>query len=178
MPKRRHGSGSARLTRRHEAWVLAVAALLFASGVAWLLLRAGARGLDEGGEGRAALLAGCLRVHGAATMIFLVVIGTLLPLHMNRAWHQRRHRVTGVLVATAVALLVATGYALYYAGDEDLRPWISVAHWAVGLAGLPALGWHVVQGKRRAARRAAARPARPLVHGSPHPVREGGGMEN
>jgi hypothetical protein len=83
-----------------------------------------------------------LRLHGAAAMAFLVVLGTILPGHAKRAWalrrnctqQVRRNIITGILMLSLVATLVLTGYALYYSGSEELRPYISTCHWAAGLA--------------------------------------------
>jgi hypothetical protein len=47
-----------------------------------------------------------------------------------------------------VLLLVATGYGLYYAGDEETRPWISMAHWIGGMLAAFGLALHAWLGKR------------------------------
>jgi len=88
-------------------------------------------------------------VHGGAAMMTLVLLGALIPVHILRAWRSRKNRLTGTVMATANLLLVATAFGLYYAGSEALRPYISDAHIAVGLA-FPALFViHVVTGRRR-----------------------------
>jgi len=47
-------------------------------------------------------------------------------------------------------LLIATGYGLYYAGDEQTRPWISCVHWVLGLAAASMAPLHVYLGRCRA----------------------------
>ena len=47
-----------------------------------------------------------------------------------------------------MVLLTLTGYALYYAGDERIRPVISVLHWGLGLVLPAALLWHILLGRR------------------------------
>ena len=46
------------------------------------------------------------------------------------------------------AVLVASGWALYYLGVETLRDALSVAHWALGVAAGPLLLLHIVLGRR------------------------------
>jgi hypothetical protein len=88
-----------------------------------------------------------LRLHGAAAMLVLVVLGSLLPVHVRRGWHQRRNLLAGSLLAAIALLLIGSGYALYYFGGEELRPWISAFHWIIGLGALPLLVWHIVRGR-------------------------------
>jgi len=139
----------ARLSRRHQAWIYLAAGALFASGVAWLALHCLRPPGDDFGS---PIETWCLRVHGAATMLFLVVVGALLPVHAARAWALRRNRRTGGTMIALVAVLALSGYLLYYGSGEALRAWISVIHWGLGLAAAPALVLHVVLGRRRAAR--------------------------
>jgi hypothetical protein len=94
------------------------------------------------------MAASLLMIHGGAAMATLLLLGALIPLHVRRAWRSRRNRLTGPVMVGVNTLLIATAFGLYYAGSETLRPWISDAHWAVGLA-LPALLLaHVWLGRR------------------------------
>jgi hypothetical protein len=94
------------------------------------------------------MAASLLMIHGGAAMATLMLLGALIPLHVRRAWRSRRNRLTGPVMIAVNAVLIATAFGLYYAGSETLRPWISGAHTAVGLA-LPALLLaHVWLGRR------------------------------
>jgi hypothetical protein len=97
-----------------------------------------------------------LRVHGGAAMLALVVAGSLLPIHVRRAWHQRRNLLPGILLAGVLLLLTATGYALYYFGGEQARALISVLHWGVGLGAPALLLWHIASGRATLAGRHGA----------------------
>jgi hypothetical protein len=100
-----------------------------------------------------------LRLHGAAAMGFLVGLGSLLPVHVRRAWQAGRNVRTGAAMLAGIAALIVTGYALYYASSESLRPWISAIHWGIGLALVPALLLHEHEGgKTRAAAKTAVSP--------------------
>ena len=54
-----------------------------------------------------------LKAHGAAAMLVLVLIGTLLPMHVKFAWRARRNLRTGLSILGVFGFLVLTGYALY-----------------------------------------------------------------
>jgi cation transport ATPase len=156
--------GRIRLSRRHKAWVYATYAVLLATGALWWVARTWLRGQGEFGETASPLGPWAMRLHGAAAMVFLVVLGTLLHGHVRQAWNARRSRGTGGVVLALVGALVASGYGLYYLGDESARQIASVLHQAVGVL-LPALlVWHVVAGRRAGAGRALGRGRRKRGH--------------
>jgi len=153
-----------KLSPRHQGWIYATFAVLFATGLLWLVAKRWLAVNGEFGEMTSPLAPLAMQVHGAAAMVFLVLLGTLLQGHVRQAWNARRSRVTGGGMLAGVALLVASGYGLYYLGGEETRAAVSVLHWAVGL-GLPAwLVWHVRASTRvrviRRAPRARREPAR------------------
>lgn len=138
------------LPTRHERLIYLVFAILTLSGLAWL---GGRYGLRADPEFPHPLEAWALKLHGAATMCALLAVGSVLPQHVRFAWRIQRNRVSGVVVLSLLGGLAVTGYGLYYAADENLRPWISLGHWGWGLA-LPAgIIWHVVAGRRRKRRK-------------------------
>ena len=89
-----------------------------------------------------------LKAHGAAAMVVLVLLGTLLPLHVKFAWRAGRNLRTGLSLLGLFGFLVLTGYGLYYVGGEHLRSWISAAHLWIGLALPPVMLLHVWRGKK------------------------------
>jgi hypothetical protein len=105
-----------------------------------------------------------MKVHGAAAMAILVLIGTLLTGHVKSAWRARRNRGTGVLLLSIFGILTISGYMLYYAGGEKLRVWTSWTHLAVGLALPILLLIHVLLGKK------TRRPELPSKHRHQLPV--------
>ncbi len=140
-----------KLSSHHEKWLWAVTAAVFLSGVLWLVFHFFLSEPGEYGESRNPLESWWLRLHGAAAMAFLVVLGSIVPIHVRRAWQLRKNHLTGAGMISVVAVLIVTGYALYYAGSETARPWISLVHWGFGLMGLPMLILHVLIGQRRTA---------------------------
>jgi len=155
-------SGRVRFSPGMNRWFYSVFGVLFLSGVLWLVAHSLTRH-DEFGERRLPVETWLLKTHGAAAMASLVVLGVLLPLHVQRAWEHRRNRMTGALMATTSLLLVASGYGLYYSGSEELRPWVSGVHSVAGCLLPFALIWHIASGrKRRRVSELRARTAQPL----------------
>jgi hypothetical protein len=75
--------------------------------------------------------------HGALAFACLWLLGFLWGTHIVRRWNLHRHRKTGGSLFAVMSLLCVTGYLLYYVGSDDLRPYLSIAHWVIGLV-LPA----------------------------------------
>ena len=122
-----------------------VLTVLFFSGVAWACLNYYS---IAPGEFAAAAKSLALKIHGAAAMAILVLIGMLLTAHVRFAWRAGRNRINGSIFLGAFAILIITGYGLYYAGAENLRASASWIHLAVGLALPGLLLIHVLLGKR------------------------------
>jgi hypothetical protein len=131
-----------------------VIAVLVASGLWWLGIHyvdaftpSSASELDR--IGREAL---ALKVHGAAVMAALLALGSMGAAHARQGWILKRNRASGSLMIGAFALLILTGYALYYIVDDLTRPPVSVAHWLIGLVLAPLLIVHIALGRRGRAR--------------------------
>jgi len=147
-----------RLSPRLRRFTYAVLAVVFASGVAWWVLARWGEVETEFGPGPHPLLPWLLRLHGAAAMLTLFLVGYLAPIHALRAWRVRLNRNSGVGLVAALAVLTLTGWLLYYSGSERLRELASSSHLWLGLA-LPAFVFvHVWRG--RVARRRQGRMRR------------------
>ena len=141
-----------RLSTRHQVWLHATFGALFLSGAMWIGFDYFSGTNVEFSAHNPSLQPWCLRVHGATAMMFLVILGSLLRGHVRGAWKLRRNRLTGAVLVAFNAALVLTGYGLYYAGGEELRPWISRIHWVAGLATPAVIAWHIWRGKISAAK--------------------------
>ncbi len=136
---------SIRLKRLQRYFLSAVLALLFLSGVAWAYwnyLAASPGSFETNAKPWA------LKIHGAAAMAILVLIGMLLTGHVRFAWRARRNRANGSVFLSAFAVLTVTGYGLYYLGGERVRAWTSWIHLAVGLALPILLLIHILLGRK------------------------------
>ena len=135
-----------RLDAPLRTWTYAAYAALFVSGAAWIV--ADQLKDSEAGESWQAVAANMLMLHGITAMAALVLLGALIPLHVQRSWRAGKNRTTGSIMAGFNAVLVATAAALYYAGSDTLRAVAADVHIAVGLA-LPLLILtHIVLGRR------------------------------
>src|SRR6478735_1144469 len=138
---------SIRLKRLQRYFLYAVLALVFLSGVAWAYWN---YLVASPGDFEMSAKTWAMKVHGAAAMAVLVLIGMLLNAHVRFAWHARRNRANGSVFLSAFAVLIITGYGLYYAGGEGLRAWTSWIHLAIGLALPILLLVHILLGRRPA----------------------------
>lgn len=143
---------SIRLGPWHQGAVYGATAALVVTGIVWLVLHYFLAVPGEYGPQIHPLEPWMLRLHGAAAMAGLIIYGSLLPVHIRRAWSIRRNIALGIGLVSFMLLLTVTGYLLYYAGGEDIRPVISALHWVPGLAIPALLAWHVVSGRGKTRR--------------------------
>jgi magnesium-transporting ATPase (P-type) len=136
---------SIRLKHLQRYFLYIVLALLFLTGVAWAYWNYLAA---SPGDFEISAKAWVMKIHGAAAMAILVLIGMLLSGHVRFAWRARRNRANGSIFLSAFGVLTITGYGLYYLGGQTLRAWTSWVHIAVGLALPILLLIHIVLGRR------------------------------
>jgi hypothetical protein len=117
-----------------KTWINAVGFGVWLSGVAWLIDHYFLKSEDALGLPNASAEVWWLRIHGAFAFLALWTAGLLWGVHVVRAWKGRRHRWSGGTLFTVLAVLIVTGYLLYYVGDERVRTIISGVHWIIGLA--------------------------------------------
>ncbi|MFN2644466.1 MAG: hypothetical protein ABR570_05710 [Burkholderiales bacterium] len=108
-----------RLHPAHRVLVYAVLLVLILSGALW-----------EADVARSALI----KVHGAAAMASLLVLGSLLARHVATGWSAKANRASGACLLVVLSWLVISGYLLYYVGDETLRRYAAQSHFWTGLA--------------------------------------------
>lgn len=155
---------SIRLSRRHKIAFYTVLGVVFASGAIWIWLHYFAQSDNE--FGASPTQTWVLTIHGLFAAASLLVIGSLLPLHVKYAWRAHRNRTNGIFFVSIVGLLILTGYALYYIGNEQLRAWTSWTHIIVGLAFPCLLILHIWRG--RASRDSKRHSPRPNVRRKEH----------
>lgn len=126
------------LSRSRTLTVYSISLGLWGTGAVWLLLHYFF--VQEGpfGPGPHPLEFWSIAAHGAFAFASLWLIGLLWSVHIPAGWRSLRRRWSGSLMFGLAAFLILSGYLLYYFGDADLRPVLSVLHWGMGLA-CPAL---------------------------------------
>lgn len=136
------------LSLHRRAWLYAIVSVLTVSGAAWLVCQHWLRVEGEFGLAPHPSAPWWLRLHGAAAMIFLVLLGTLLRDHVRAGWRAHRNRPSGAGLLGICVWLTVTGYGLYYVGGESLRLWLSRLHWIPGLLWPGVLIIHISLGHR------------------------------
>jgi len=146
---------SARLARWQIMLLTISGALLWVSGAAWLLLHYYGQVEGEFGPETNPLEPWFLRIHGLVLIPALLGFGGLFVTHMPKGWKNRYQRTIGIALTATFAILIISGYMLYYIGDEGLRDWTSIIHWVLGLSAPALFIWHYLHGhtKRRASQR-------------------------
>jgi hypothetical protein len=125
---------SFKLERWHRRSIYATGALLLLSGAVWLVLHYFLRPKSQFGESVNPFEPWAMKLHGAAAMVALFFVGSLLHFHVRRALRAGRNVATGWAMIATLSFLTLTGYGLYYLAGEGDRPLWSLLHWSVGLA--------------------------------------------
>ena len=123
--------------------------LLTLSGLLWLAAHFFLRPVTEFGESVSPLEPWSMKLHGAVAMVMLFLLGSLLNNHIRRGLRARRNRSSGWSMMVMTALLVLTGYGLYYVAGEVSRPLWSWVHWIIGIGFVAALPVHVWWGRKK-----------------------------
>lgn len=134
-----------RLSPRRRWMVYGLFAFLLVTGLAWLAVHF----LDDGSEAGALLLAWSMKLHGAAVMLTLLLLGVLWGPHIRNAWVRKRNRAAGALLGALVSVLILTGYALYYVNGQLPRDVADYLHWFAGVMVCVALWAHIAVGRRK-----------------------------
>lgn len=135
-----------RLSLRFRLALFAAFSVLVTTGAGWLW--ANSMKETENGEWYQAAAANLLMLHGGAAMPTLMLLGALVPLHVQRAWRSNRNRASGIAMAAQTAILILTAMALYYSGSDTVRQWASDVHIALGLSLPLLLLLHILWGRR------------------------------
>ncbi|MFO1410390.1 MAG: hypothetical protein U1F06_08450 [Steroidobacteraceae bacterium] len=123
---------------RRAAWGVVLA--LWLSGTALLALQLLVRVPGEFGPTPHPLEPATRTLHGVLALATLYLLGWLSARHVGAGWQAARRRATGTLLLGSLALLVASGFALYFVTADAARGLAARAHDVVGVAALlPAL---------------------------------------
>ena len=131
----------------------AICALLWLSGCAWLIAHFAFPAATDFGPAPNPLEPLLLRVHGWLAVATVFLFGWLTAEHISDRWYKSRNRVSGLSLVGFAAVLVITGYALYYTTDR-LHDTAAVAHEALGAVAVVFALAHWKGKERSAANRA------------------------
>jgi len=138
---------TARPTRRIRWALYGIGISVWVSGVLWWLFdRYFLRQTDIGIE-QNPLQVWWLRAHALTATLAVWLLGYICAVHVQRNWPGRLRRNSGLLFVGAFALLVFSGYLLYYVDADRPSALIGQFHWIVGLCA--PLAFVVHRGVRR-----------------------------
>ncbi len=163
--------GPIRFSRTRRWTVYGIALGLWGSGVGWLALRYALRRDGQFGPEAHPLEPWALKAHGAFAFAALWLMGVVWAAHLVNGWRAGRRRWSGAVLFGLALLLIASGWLLYYAGDDQLRDGVSKLHWVAGLgAPLALLAHRFVRERDRMPRPTWKKPRgnRTLTASSPH----------
>lgn len=138
MPHRK----SARLAGWQIRMLVWSGLLLWLTGLGWLGFHYFGRVEGEFGPEINPLEIWMLRLHGLLVIPAYLGLGSLLVAHIPLGWKDRSQRPAAIVLLGVFALLIVSGYALYYTGSVALREATSLFHWIAGLAAPLAFVWH------------------------------------
>lgn len=137
------------MPRKLRTLVYAVFALLWVSGILWLVLHYAFPLHTDFGPGPNPFEALVMQVHGLSAVGGVFLLGWLGAEHISSRWGRRGQRISGYVLTTAAALLSISGYLLDYS-TGSVHGGAALLHEVLGAAAvLLALAHWKVRGQRR-----------------------------
>src|SRR5882724_6571020 len=110
-------------------------AALWMSGCLWLVLHLGFAQQTQFGPSPNPWEPALLRVHGWLAVGGVFLLGWISAAHVSERWTGPRRRPSGIFLTVLAALLIVSGYALYYT-TERLHDIAATTHEWVGAAAI------------------------------------------
>jgi hypothetical protein len=102
------------MSRALRGVIFAASALLWLSGVTWLVLHYGFASRTAFGPLPNPFEPVVMRVHGLLAVCGVFLLGWITAAHVPARWLSGRNRISGLVLAASAVVLVVSGYALYY----------------------------------------------------------------
>lgn len=153
------------MSRGLRRTLLSVCALLWLSGVLWLLLHFLFPLHNEFGALPNPWEAPLMRLHGLLAVAAVFLFGWVGAGHIAARWSAITNRVSGLWLLGCASVLVLSGYALYYS-TGGLHAGSALLHEVLGVLAIVAALAHWLRIRVRVERRAAASTSLPRALGS------------
>jgi hypothetical protein len=124
-----------RMSARLRAAIYATFGALWASGCGWLVLHLFFRPVTEFGPGPHPWEPALMRLHGVLAVPGVFLLGWISTAHLVEHWRHGRRPISGITISATAALLVLSGYALYYV-TGFAHSASSVTHEVIGVAAI------------------------------------------
>ena len=118
----------------HRLLIVVTSILLFLSGLCWLIIHYILAVGDPFSPWQLFIAPWSMKLHGALSMIFLIAFGSLIEGHILQGIKSKKHIRSGLSMLGSSALLILTGYGLYYFSGETARQSTSIIHSIIGIA--------------------------------------------
>jgi hypothetical protein len=126
-----------RLPSRTRMAIYGVGGGVWLTGCLWLIFHYYVKSNDEFGfENNSPYEIIWLASHAGLSFAAIWIFGFLWVNHIKIGWVRKVHRLSGGILFGFTFLLILTGYLLYYVGNSNVRSWISLVHWVLGLVAL------------------------------------------
>ena len=122
-----------RLSKIHEYIIYLISFIVTISGFVWLYFDFFVRVETEYSLQVHPMQNIFLIMHGTSSLIFLILLGSVLPIHVYKAWKIKNNRLSGGFFLLLFTILILTGIGLFYSAVEDNRHILSVLHWVIGI---------------------------------------------
>jgi hypothetical protein len=115
--------------------VFAAGALLWLSGVLWLVLHYAFPQAGPFGPLPNPWAAAVMRVHGMLAVGGVFLLGWITAAHVTGRWRSARNRLSGLTLAASATVLIVSGYTLYYSTGSP-HDAAALVHEGLGVAAL------------------------------------------
>jgi len=122
------------MPRMLRAALWSVFAALWGSGCAWLVLHFGFATRTPFGPLPNPWEATVLEIHGLLAVAAVFLVGWIFGSHVLERWAAGRNRKSGLMLGVSAAVLIVSGYMLYYTTDR-LQAGAAACHEIVGVLG-------------------------------------------
>lgn len=122
-----------RLSKIHEYIIYLISVIVTISGFVWLYFDFFVRVETEYSLQVHPMQNIFLIMHGTSSLIFLILLGSVLPIHVLKAWKIKNNRLSGGFFLLLFTILILTGIGLFYSAVEDNRRILSIMHWIIGI---------------------------------------------
>lgn len=121
------------MPRRQRAAVYVIVGGLWISGCAWLCLDQFAAQRGPFGSTPHPLQPPLLLMHGVTAVASLYLFGWITARHVLRWWAGKLRRLSGGTLASALALLTVSGFALFFVTSDAWQRYAAAAHDVLGI---------------------------------------------
>jgi hypothetical protein len=124
----------ARMSKAQRLTVYSIVGALWLSGCLWLCLDQFFSQAGQFGRTPNSLQPPLLLLHGVVSLFSLYLFGYISTHHVLRWWRGDLRRLSGGSLATILAVLTLTGFALFFVSDDQWQHLLADTHDVLGLA--------------------------------------------